>query len=328
MKKKMTLFDPYIARLIEIARAYYLEDKTQAEIASSLGISRSMVSRELAAARDLGMVEIRIVGLNDENSQLANALCQRFPRLKEVIVAPTFSRNEEALRAMIGRFAANYLLEILKPNQRLVLGCGRTLRAMVEALPRKEIPGVSVVQAMGNIGHEVYKIDYNEISRQAAEALGGQVYYVSAPAILGIGSGPSADLIRANPSLEVSLTLAAQADVYLFGLGSLESDQVYARAGLIQQPELDDLRGRAVGDVYGHFFDLHGQQQPSAFEERIVGVSLDHLRYAPYAVAVAGGPDKAEPLLGALRGGLISVLISDAHTLQQILELDAKGANL
>ncbi|HLA45059.1 MAG TPA: sugar-binding transcriptional regulator [Aggregatilineales bacterium] len=318
----MNSIDPHIARLIEVARAYYLENQTQAEIARSLGISRSRVSRHLTAAREMGLVEIRIVAPEKNASIQAQQLQRRYPALKEVIVAPTFSEDPDAIRAMIGRFAANYLVSIIQPGQHLALGCGRTLRAMVEVMQKRSLSDVIVVQAMGNIGHEAHQIDYNEIARKAAEILDGQVYYVSAPAILGIGSGRASDLIDANPTLQYSLSLARNADIYVVGLGSLESDQLYARVGLIQNDELEALRNHAIGDICGRFFDMNGERQPSPFDDRIVGIELEDLSRATCAIGVAGGRDKALPLLGALRGGFINVVITDERTLQYILQID------
>lgn len=316
------MIDPYIARLIEVARAYYLENQTQADIARSLGISRSQVSRYLTTARELGIVEIRIVAPEESSNTLGQLLKQRYPHLKEVIVAPSFSDDPDAIRTMIGRTAANYLMEILMPGQILALGCGRTLREMVSALQKRNLPNLVVAQAMGNIGHEAHKIDYNEIARQAAEVLSGKVCYVSAPAILGRGSGK--DFVQANPTLEYSLSQAKQANIYVVGVGSLESDMLYARVGLIQTQELEALKGKAVGDICGRFFDLDGQVQPTAFDTRIVGIQLDDLKRAQYAIGIAGGEDKVAPLLGAMRGKWINVLISDERTMNWILELDEK----
>src|SRR5512144_2355352 len=124
----MNSTDPYIARLTEVARAYYLENQTQAEIARALGISRSMVSRYLLAARGLGIVQIKIVTSSPSSQQLAEVLRQRYSHLQEVIVAPTFSLEADAQRTMIGRFAANYLSDVLRSGQTVTLGCGRTLR--------------------------------------------------------------------------------------------------------------------------------------------------------------------------------------------------------
>ena len=52
--------DDKISRLVNIARLYYEEDKTQSEIASRYQISRPMVSKLLEEARKLGIVTIRI----------------------------------------------------------------------------------------------------------------------------------------------------------------------------------------------------------------------------------------------------------------------------
>lgn len=314
--------DQRLARLVEVASAYYLENRTQAEIAGSLGISRSQVSRYLGEARELGLVQIRIVAPEERVPSLGRALQQRFPHLRDAVVAPAFDTSPEAIRTIIGRYGANYLATLLLPNQRLMLGCGRTLRMMVKALPLREVPGVAVIQAMGNLGHEAHQIDYNEIVREAAEAMGGRAYYMSAPAILGSGPGSAADLIQTNPMLNQTLSLARQADVGVVGLGSMESDLVYTRFGLIQQDELGDLSGRAVGDICGRFFDINGREQLSAFSERIVGIGLEDLRRIPLAIGIAGGPDKVAPLLGAVRGRLINVLISDEQTARSILALD------
>ena len=315
----VNISDDHIARLIEVARAYYLDNNTQSEIARSLGVSRSMVSRDLTLARDLGIVDIRIKDPRRTVATYEDQVRRLFPHLLDVIVAPTFSEEPSALRAMLGRFGANYLASHIQPGQRLVLGCGRTLRAVVDALPRQPVPDIEIVQAMGNVGHEAHGIDYNEIARQAADAFSGRVYYVSAPAILGKRAGKAGDFVEANPVLDHTLDLAKHGDVVVVGLGSLESDQLYAQAGLIDADELNTLRNRAVGDICGRFFDLNGQEVVSRFAERTIGIDLHDLRRAPVSVGIAGGADKIEPLLGALRGAYINVLITDEVTVRKLI---------
>lgn len=313
--------DVHLARLVEVARAYYLDNQTQADIARSIGISRSMVSRDLAMARDLGIVEIRIHDPRVTQKTTEQRLLNHFPHLMDVVIAPAFSDNGDAIRTMIGRVAANYVSNHLRPGQRLVLGCGRTLRALVDALPKQAIPDLEIVQAMGNIGHEAHGIDYNEIARKAADALSGRVYYVSAPAILGHRAGKARDFIDANSILKHALALAKQADVVVIGLGSLESDQLYAQAGLIESDELAALQGRAVGDICGRFFDRTGTEVIAPFADRMIGIELVDLRQTQLSIGVAGGTDKIEPILGALRGEYINVLISDEITIRQLIEI-------
>ncbi len=317
----VNISDNHVARLIEIARAYYLDNHTQSEIARSLGLSRSMVSRDLTLAREIGIVEIHIKDPRKTLTTHEQVVQRLFPHLLDVVIAPTFSEDPSAVRALVGRFAANYLIGHLRPGQRVVLGCGRTLRAVVDALPHQPIPGIEIVQAMGNIGHEAHGIDYNEIARQAADALVGRVYYVSAPAILGKRAGQACDFVEANPSLGHALGLAQQGDVVAVGLGSLESDQLYAQAGLIADDELDGLHGCAVGDICGRFFDLDGHEVVAPFADRTIGITLQDLRRAPVSIGIAGGTDKVEPLLGALRGEYINVLITDEATVRQLVAL-------
>lgn len=309
-------------KLIEVAKAYFLESHTQAEIAQQLGISRSQVSRYLTEARDQGIVQIRIIDETSQTSDINQVLEKRYPHLKHILITPIFEQAPEIIRANIGRYAANFLVETLQPGQQVTLGCGRTLEAMVRALPERKITGISVIQAMGNLGHEAHKIDYNEIARVAAEKLGGKVHYLSAPAILGIGSGSAKEFLRTNPMLADALAIANEADIFLFGIGSIESDLVYTRFGLIQEHELQELKGKVVGDICGRFFDIHGHEISSAFEQRLIGINLKSIRDAKYAIALAGGADKAAPLLGAIRGKWINGLISDEQTVHSILALD------
>ena len=314
--------DPCHDRLVEVAKAYYVENRTQAEIARSLGISRSQVSRYLSEAHEIGIVQIRIVDPCERNHDLGIQLQERYPHLQHVIAAPVFHSGPEARRTIIGRYAANYVTEIIRPEQHVVLGCGRTLREFVNALPKRDLGGIVFVQAMGNLGHEALDIDYNEITRQAAESLGGRVHYVSAPAILGSGSDTAANFIAANPMLEQALSFARAADVYVVGLGSMESDLIYTHFGLIKENELNNLSGRTAGDICGRFFDISGRRQTSDFEDRIVGIELDDLRKARFSIGVAGGTDKVAPLLGAIRGQWINVVVTDEQTLHSILALD------
>lgn len=316
----MKFSDEHVGRLIEIARAYYENDATQADIAQMFNMSRSMVSRDLALAREIGIVEISIKDPRQRMPGFRERLLALFPHLKDVVIAPVFNGDADVVRANLGRAAAGYLAASLQPGQRLALGCGRTLRAMIDSLPVRRVPDIEIVQAMGNIGHEAHGIDYNEIARQAADALGGRVYYVSAPAILGPRAGTAQAFAEANLTLNHALARARAADVMVVGLGSLESDQLYVQAGLIDARDLDAVRGRAVGDICGRFFDINGQAVATPFDSRVVGIALSDMARAAAAVGVAGGPDKIDPLIGALRGRHINVLISDEHTISQLIE--------
>lgn len=310
-----------IRLLTEVAQAYYEQGRTQEEIASELGVSRSQVSHYLAEAREIGIVQIRVVDPEERATEVEERLRQRFPHLREVHVVPLFGGGLEVTRRVIGRAAAQVLREAVLPGHRVCIGCGRTLREMVRALRPHPVENVILVQAMGSIGHEALDIDFGELARQAGKALGARVYTIPAPAVLGAGSAQ--ELIAANPPIAEALKLARSANLYIVGLGSMETDLLYARAGLVPASEMQMLQKLPiVGDICGRFFDLSGHPHPSPFEERVVGIELDDLRQANLSFGVAGGPDKVAPLLGALRGGYINGLVTDEQTARELLRLD------
>ena len=307
--------------LIEIARAYYEQNHNQDKIAGSLGISRSQVSRYLARARDLNIVQVRVIAPGERAAALERALKRRFKSLTDAIVASAFNLQPEPLRKTIGRACADYLVHQVRPGARLCIGSGRTLHEVISWIRPRRVADVSIVQAMGSIGHEAMHIDFGELARAAGQAFGARVYYLNAPAILG--SGTTAALAAANLSIRESLQLARSADLYVVGVGSLESDLIYARTGLIKRKELDQLsRAGAVGDVCARFFDRNGREVPSSFADRVVGIHLVDLRKSGFTIGVGGGSDKVLPLLGALRGGLLRALVTDEHTARSLLELD------
>ena len=318
--------DKKTALLMEIARAYYLENRNQSEIARSAGVTRSQISRYLKEVREKGIVQIQIVEPGRQFDDLRASLKQAFPHLQEVIIAPAFSEDLESTREIVGRYAANFLRDAVRPGQTLVFGCGRTLRCVANALLPRRIAGLSVVQAMGNLGHDAHGIDYNEITRAAAHPFEARPYFISSPAILGVGSGNARDLIAANSTISDVLAMARAGDVYVVGLGSLQSDQVYVRVGMIDQKEIDELKGRAVGDICGRFFDEKGKERASSFASRIIGIGLDDLRHGRLSLGVACGSDKVAPILGALRGRFINALASDQNTIAAVL-LAAEGRN-
>lgn len=311
----------HIRLLVEVAQAYYEQGRTQEEIARGLSVSRSQVSHYLAEAREMGIVQVRVVDPRERVTGVEDRLKERFVHLKEVRVVPLFGGGVDVIRRVIGRAAAEFLREAVLPGHRVCIGCGRTLREMVQALRPGQVENVALVQAMGSIGHEALDIDFSELVREAGKAFGARVYIIHAPAILGAGT--ASELIAANSPIAQALKLARSADIYMVGLGSMESDLLYARTGLIPDPEMQILQKMpVVGDICGRFFDLSGQPHPSPFEERVVGIELDDLRRALLAVGVAGGPDKAAPLLGALRGRYINGIVTDEQTARALLRLD------
>src|SRR5512142_472907 len=147
-KKRISLTgDDKIELLLEVARAYYEQNHDQGKIAQSLGISRSQVSRYLAQARELNLVQVRVIAPNERSSSLEDALKSRFPYLNEAIVVPVFNPRPDPLRKIIGRAGAQHLDRIVEPGRSICVGSGRTLSEVFSWLHHKSVPKVSIIQA-------------------------------------------------------------------------------------------------------------------------------------------------------------------------------------
>jgi deoxyribonucleoside regulator len=307
--------------LADVARAYYERHLTQEEVAIQFGVSRSQVSRYLQEAHARDIVQIRIVPAGARDGDAEDALRELFPHLTEVIVARVFGDGPDLVRWTVARAAARLLDRSVSSAMTVCFGAGRTLANTVELLSPDRASDVTVVQAMGNAGHEGLAIDYNAIASVAATAFGGRAYQINAPAILGPGMG-AGELEGSNPQIRESLRLARSADLYVLGIGSILGDVIYVQTGLMTYDDLATLKAAgAVGDICGNFFDARGRPCPAPFQDRLVGIRLQDLRRAPTVVACVAGPEKVPALAGALTGRLVNVLVTDEQTARGMLEL-------
>ena len=109
--------------LADVAEMYYLEEKNQAEIAKTIGLTRSMVSRMLTEARESGIVEIRIQRPLQSDPELESALKEKFD-LKDVFVVITNHQSGERLTRTLGNAGAQMLTRYLAPQKILGIGMG------------------------------------------------------------------------------------------------------------------------------------------------------------------------------------------------------------
>jgi DNA-binding transcriptional regulator LsrR (DeoR family) len=109
----------------------------------------------------------------------------------------------------------------------------------------------------------------------------------------------------------------------LVGIGLCEPESSgMCRAGYVDAQTLEGIRGRGlVGDIIVEFFDLYGRVHETELSPRVVGMRLADLRDVPSVIAVAGSIAKAPAILGALRTGLIHVLVTDNATARRVLDL-------
>ncbi|HOK71556.1 MAG TPA: sugar-binding transcriptional regulator [Bacillota bacterium] len=307
--------------LYEIAKNYYELDKTQSEIASSLGISRSQVSRALKQAKDEGIVVVKLIPPGLDFADLEEKLRSTFG-LSDAVVISGKAGPSRLLTQNLGMAGANYLDRELRPGQVIGVSWGATLRELVAALGsiKPEPREIMAIPLLGGQGQASPDLQVNDIASRVAMAFGGSHLYLHAPSF--VDTPEARNMMMNDSNIRNVASKWAAADVAVVGVGCFVPPSTLLEEGGFPPDELEDLvRMGVVGDICMRFFDEQGQPVDTPLGDRIIGASLDQLRAIDCVVAVAGGVNKAASILGALRTGVVDVLITDDLTARRVLEI-------
>jgi len=310
--------DREVMRLV--AELYYARDLRQPEIAEMTGFSVSKVSRILAQAREVGIVRISIDPPTDEQPALARELGERFG--VEAWLTPGRETEPSAAARLCGVAAAEHVADWLPTSGTLGIAGGYTLDALASALPRRDLADLTVVPVVGGWDSRNRYLDVNELTRRIADRLGAQVHYLHAPGMLDdedtkealLRDSGVAATTRHWTSLDAALVGVSGGPTIMPGYGT-----VMDRLDQGGRRRLMD-RG-VVGDVSGHLIRADGTIIEDEWSRRTIAISVDELRRIKRVMAVAAGSNKHQSLLGALRAGLLSHLVTDRPTAEGILRL-------
>jgi deoxyribonucleoside regulator len=309
--------DDYL--VTKVACMYYEEEMTQQEIADIIGVSRIQIVRMLQRARDKGIVRITIDSKFRENVDLGLRL-QKVLNLKEAFVVSAPVRSEHLFDS-IGRGASDFLVARLRPNMILGVSAGRTLRAMVNSLPRCETEGLRVCNIVGGIS-SLGDQSAQELAYQLCERLGGSHMMLNVP--FHVSTKHIKETLLEDERVAATIEAARCADLILISVGDLKNPmlrKVYRREEVYPRDVYERLLDQnVVGEMIGCFYDIRGEQVLSELSDHILGLNIQDLKSMSSVIAVAGGSEKVLPIIGAVRGGYIDGLITDDATAEQLLD--------
>ncbi len=158
------------------------------------------------------------------------------------------------------------------------------------------------------------------------EKFGATGVALNAPLLLD--SPEACRVIKQQPTIAFALDKARKADLILTGVGGVNKDTIsYLWSGIDTDREFEPLRERgAVGFMCAQAFDVNGKSCFPEFNQRVVSLTLEELRLAKKVVSVSGGAGKGAAMLGALRSGIINVLVTDLACVREIIRLEKQEA--
>ena len=309
--------EPKTHLMIKIAKQYFEDGLTQQEIATSLRVSRSTVSRLLSRAREVGVVQTTIEIPPGIYPEMERSLENKWDLL-EVIVIETRNYEDTAGVALeLGLAAAGYLERTIQKNDTIGFAWGTTMKSMVDAMQPLKVPGVRIFQMNGGLTPQMTDIHGTSLTRKLADRLGGEGYMLQAP---GVVDSPETQKILMNDThVRQVFDMAQEASMAFLGIGTIADDTLWGRAGLFSKDVIVELEKlNAVGDIMSRYYDGSGRMVQSSLCQRVVGIPIEELQGIKRRIGVAGGSNKYKAILGALRGRYINVLITDHLTAQKL----------
>lgn len=298
--------------MAEAAVLYYEKKMTQQQIAQILSLSRQTVSRLLTDAVREQVVEITVHDPVTERQELGKQLASKYA-IDDCLVCGVSTPSEQLRQLMTVRAAAEYLQPLLlRGGKKIALSWGRTVQALIETMPKCVTHGNVVFPLFGATEHENAVFSSNELARAMADKLGAEVRYALFPYLLE--SEEECALVKRLSCCKTMQALWKAADLAIVGIGNADVYRLFT-----QTFGPGCTEAAVMGDVATHFFDKNGSfVRPY---ENTLCAEADDIRAAGKTVAVACGDDKVSAIDGALKTGLVDVLITDEYTAGKVLAL-------
>jgi DNA-binding transcriptional regulator LsrR (DeoR family) len=296
--------------LFKVSELYYYYSYSQQEIAEKLDLSRPMVSRLLKQAREEGLVQINILSPPGVHTELEHFLEKKY-HLKEALVLeiePPYT--QDIITRQIGIAASEYLIRTIHSGDIIGLTWGSTLLRFVDSMHNIKIDNVHVTSLVGGIGPVKSNANTNYICSRLASLLSCNYTLLPSPAVATNKESKGAFL--SDEYVSDAMKIIQNVNVAYLGIGPLTPETIAVREKIITADDCNYLINKgAVGNIGLRYYDIKGQAVHSNFDERVIGASLDKFHHTDRVIGLAGGAEKFEAVLGALRGKYINVLITD-----------------
>lgn len=303
-------------RLIaRVAQMYHVEHLRQADIARTLRLSQATVSRMLKRAEQEQIVRTTVIPPPGTFAELEAALRDRFA-LAEAIVVDVSEDRDSAIIDRIGEAAAHLLEVTLQPDEIIgVSSWSQSILRMVDNIhPVRTTRAKSVVQILGGMGDASVQAQATQLTGRLARLTGAEPRLLLVQGVTA--SSEARRVMLDDPVVRQTMDLFGRVTLAIVGIGAVEPSDLLARSGnVFSSQELGLLhQAGAVGEISFRFYDIDGQPVITPLNDRVIGITLDELRRADRVMAIAGGEAKTAAIAGALRLGVINVLVTDRFT--------------
>lgn len=295
---------------------YYKYGINQEYIAEFLKISRPSVARMIKTGHELGIVKIEIINPFDNDFYKMEVELERKFNLKEAIIVNSENINEIAFETF------KFLSRTLEDEEYVGVSMGMTLRNIANNIHINDIEQkkCTFIPIVGGIGESRYDIHSNYIAMEFARIFKSKCLQFFAPLLFSDMNIKNKFL--QEDSIKNILETFNKISTIIVGIGMpIKKTSTLLNSGYINEKLFDDfVKNGMVGDVAVQFFNKNGDTKPfEAFNKLVAGMNIEQLKNVPRRICIANGIDKAESIIGAIKGNFINILITDFDCANKLL---------
>jgi DNA-binding transcriptional regulator LsrR (DeoR family) len=300
-----------------VAKHYYVDSLSQAEIADLYGISRPTVANILKECREKGIVEVRINDNSPFSSEPGRRLTERFG-LRTICVVPNEADKHLTLYKTCFQ-AAEFLASLITDRTHIGISWGTALFHTIRQLPKTSFIDCEVVQVMGGLGASALCYDGSELARILAGKLNGRAFPFLSPLIVRTRELKQA--LIAEQGIQETMEKTETLDLALVGLSSDQpEDSAIVKAGFLSSEEAKTIYDAgSCGHLCGYHYDAEGKFMDIPINQRVVGIRAEAFLAIKRRIAIACGRRKSKAIHAALTGGLVTDLFTDEAAALQII---------
>jgi len=315
--------------LYRVAKAYFVDQRTQQEIADIENFSRSQISRFLKKAFEENLVSYSLNFPTEVNEEaLSEQLC-RVLGLERVVLIPSFygmgaKTNQEELSKNLALGVSDQLADLLGDAKTVGIGWGRTMynTSLFVRPPQKTLRGRVFIPLIGLSGDNTPALQINTIVDRFGERFHAERFYVNMPSLQNRNIADA----EAFPSVRNLLEKWKELDAAVISIGSPPANNKNLIYEFPRNYKKQIQSSGTVGDILSQFFYTDGNILELDSQFRLLALDIRELCKVPNVIAIASGPEKILPIVTAAKMGYIKTLVTDYDT--GISLLNYKGEHL
>ena len=297
---------------IKIAWKYYNEGLTQTEIANALNLSRMRVIKYLDFAKANNIIQFKINISKISDPELQNKLMKKY-NLNDIYIVPSINNNIDSIAIA----AAQYIEDRITTDTMINIGYGEAVSRTLGHLSISSKFKVAFVSLTGGV-----KFYMPTAIDQSSDYYTNSNYsHYIIPSPLFVSNEKLAIQLKQEKSIHKILDMVPHSNLTIIGIGALNERATLVKEGHLNIQDIEIFKSKgAVGDLLNQFYDIDGNVINLELHKRLITTKIHLLKSLNHVVAVAGGIEKKEAILGALKGGYINVLITDETIAYSLLE--------